>query len=177
MKNKIDVIEALKTTPIIQVACQKAGIGRATYYRWRTEDLDFKQKTDKSIKSGTHFINDLAESQLLSAIKDKNMTAIIYWLNNHHSAYSNNKFYLSDKEKEKMIRSIFSPNSENAIKLVAKKTIKGKIPNSFFNIFRSIINSLNQIKGHEIENKKVEILTKLSGSKNNYESKSNSENH
>lgn len=177
MKNKIDVIESLKTTPIVQIACQKSGIGRATYYRWRNEDLEFKQNADKAIKFGNHFINDLAESQLLSAIKDKNMTAIIYWLNNHHPAYSNNKFNLSDKEKEKIIKSIFSPNSESAIKLVTKKTIKGKIPNSFFNIFRSIINNLNQIRGNEIENKKVEILNKLSDSKNNYESKSNSENH
>ena len=29
----------------------------------------------------------MAESQLLSAIGDKNMTAIIFWLKNHHPTY------------------------------------------------------------------------------------------
>jgi hypothetical protein len=32
-------------------------------------------------------INDLAESQLVSSIKEKNMTAIIFWLKHHHRAY------------------------------------------------------------------------------------------
>lgn len=32
-------------------------------------------------------VNDMAESQLISAIKDKNMTAIIFWLKHHHRAY------------------------------------------------------------------------------------------
>ena len=31
----------------------------------------------------------MAESQLLTAIKDQNMTAIIFWLKSHHPAYTN----------------------------------------------------------------------------------------
>ncbi len=34
-KNKKAIIEKLKQSPIIQIACKKVGIGRATYYRWR----------------------------------------------------------------------------------------------------------------------------------------------
>ena len=34
-------------------------------------------------------INDLAESQLISAIKDKNMSAITFWLKHHHQQYRN----------------------------------------------------------------------------------------
>jgi transcriptional regulator of acetoin/glycerol metabolism len=32
------LIEALKEMPIVQIACKKAGVGRATYYRWLQED-------------------------------------------------------------------------------------------------------------------------------------------
>lgn len=87
-KNKELIVEKLKTLPIVQIACEKIGIGRATYYRWRETDPDFADVASKAIREGQQFINDMAESQLLSAIKDQNMTAIIYWLNHHHPAYA-----------------------------------------------------------------------------------------
>lgn len=86
-KDKELLISQLKKTPIIQIACEKTGICRATYYRWRKSDKKFSKKADEAILEGTLFINDMAESQLLSAIKDKNMTAIIFWLKHHHASY------------------------------------------------------------------------------------------
>ena len=77
----------LKKTPIVQLACQKTGVSRATYYRWRKMSSKFSRYTDRAIRAGNLFINDMAESQLLSAISDKNMTAIIFWLKNHHPTY------------------------------------------------------------------------------------------
>lgn len=165
MKSKADVIENLRTAPIVQVACQKAGISRATYYRWRTGDKEFKKKIDQAIKYGNFFINDLAESQLISAIKDKNMTAIIYWLNNHHSSYSNNKIYLSEKDKQELIKTVISSDPQTALQLISENAIKGKIPKFLFYILKSIFNSSNQIKDRENEAKKIEMLTKLSNSK------------
>ena len=44
--------------------------------------------TEEAIFEGIKLINDMAESQLLSAIRDGNMTAIIYWLKSHHSSYA-----------------------------------------------------------------------------------------
>lgn len=82
------VIDQLKKTPIVQVVCEKTGVGRSTYYRWRKEDSDFKKATNKALKEGSLLVNDLAESQLISAIKDKNLTAIIFWLKYHHPAYT-----------------------------------------------------------------------------------------
>jgi len=87
-QNKALLIEQIRKTPIIQVACEKTGIGRATYYRWRKEDESFRDKSDEALAEGIHLINDLAESQLISAIKDKHMTAIIFWLKHHHKAYT-----------------------------------------------------------------------------------------
>jgi len=82
------LLEKLRKTPIVQVACQKAGVGRATYYRWRKKDPKFAREANVALEEGASLINDMAESQLLSAIRDQNMTAIIFWLKHHHSTYA-----------------------------------------------------------------------------------------
>lgn len=87
-KIKEDLLEQLKRTPIVHVACQKINIGRATYYRWRHEDEDFSQKADEAIAEGASLVNDIAESQLMTAIKNQNLTAIIFWLKHHHPNYA-----------------------------------------------------------------------------------------
>jgi len=86
-KEKELILEQLKKTPIVQIACEKVGIARATYYRWKDADRKFSALAEEAIFEGVRLINDMAESQLLSAIRDGNMTAIIYWLNHRHEAY------------------------------------------------------------------------------------------
>lgn len=108
-KNKEQLLEILKKTPIVQIACEKAGIGRATYYRWRKDDAEFVKVSDQALLDGNLLVNDMAESQMMSAIKDKNMTAIIFWLKHHHPAYAtkieitatnkNQDIELSDEQK------------------------------------------------------------------------------
>lgn len=85
--NKTKLLEELKNTPIVQVACKRSGVSRATYYRWRKEDTSFADEADTALEQSASLINDMAESQLISAIKDKNLTAIIFWLKNHHKTY------------------------------------------------------------------------------------------
>lgn len=87
-KNKELLIQQLKKTPIIQISCEKVGIGRATYYRWKQDDLDFATQADEALLEGSLLVNDVAESRLISAIKDKNLTAIIFWLRHHHPNYA-----------------------------------------------------------------------------------------
>lgn len=96
--NKKAVIEKLKQLPIVQVVCEKTGISRATYYRWHNDDLKFAKLTDTALHEGRQLINDVAESQLLSAIKDNNMTAIIFWLKYNHPAYTT-KVEITSKTK------------------------------------------------------------------------------
>jgi len=85
---KADLLEKLKETPVVEVVCRKTGIARATYYRWRVNDEKFAKEADLALQAGSALINDMAESQLLTAIKDQNMTAIIFWLKHHHPAYT-----------------------------------------------------------------------------------------
>ncbi len=85
---KIELLTRLKETPVIEVACRKVSIARATFYRWKEKDDVFSKEVDTAILEGSALINDIAESQLLTAIKDQNMTAIIFWLKHHHSSYA-----------------------------------------------------------------------------------------
>lgn len=81
------VLEQLRQVPIVQVACRKAGVSRATFYRMRAEDPEFEAAVAKAIEEGVAFINDMSESQVVSLIKDRNWPAISFWLKAHHSSY------------------------------------------------------------------------------------------
>lgn len=86
-KNKQDIIEQLRRTPIIEIICKKVGIGRATFYRWRKDDPEFANQIEQSLDEGLSLVSDLAESKLVSAIQNDNLTAIFFWLKAHHPAY------------------------------------------------------------------------------------------
>lgn len=120
---KAELIKQLKKTPIVEVACKKLGIGRATYYRWKKDDPKFAEEAEFALDEGSQLVNDMAESQLINAIKEGNMTGIIFWLKNHHKQYSpklevttkNGDVPLTDEQKELIRKSLamaFSNNSE-----------------------------------------------------------------
>ena len=81
-------IEELKRFPNFEKACAKIGIVRSTGYRWRERDPEFNKAIDDAKNQGVDFINDMAEAQLISAIRDKNLRAIIFWLRSHSHAYA-----------------------------------------------------------------------------------------
>jgi hypothetical protein len=89
-RNKIkdSLIEKLKEMPILQFACKKVGISRASYYRWR-KDPEFAKEADEAITEGEALITDLSESQLISLIRDRNFPALQLWLKSHHPKYGN----------------------------------------------------------------------------------------
>lgn len=77
----------LVKAPIVEAACNQANVPRSTYYRWRKDDEAFAEACDEAIEQSSSVVNDLAESQLISAIKDQNMTAVMFWLKHHHRSY------------------------------------------------------------------------------------------
>lgn len=83
------LLQHLTKTPIIEAACKQAGVPRSTYYRWCKDDPKFAEACIETIEISVGRVNDLAESQLISAIKDKNMSAITFWLKHHHQQYRN----------------------------------------------------------------------------------------
>ncbi|MFA5840670.1 MAG: hypothetical protein WC847_00105 [Candidatus Paceibacterota bacterium] len=92
-KDKERLLNHLRSIPIIEVACKKANIARATYYRWRKEDLEFLRASEEALQDGIDMVNDLTESQLISLIREKKIPAIIFWLRHNHQ-----RFLLKEKE-------------------------------------------------------------------------------
>ena len=86
-KKQESLLQELAKTPIVGTACQRAGISRATYYRWREESRDFEDEADFALAQGQDLINDLAESKLLQQIQDGHAWAIQLWLKRHHYRY------------------------------------------------------------------------------------------
>jgi hypothetical protein len=44
------LLEHLEKTPIVQIACEKSGVGRSTYYRWLQNDPVFAKKAKKALQ-------------------------------------------------------------------------------------------------------------------------------
>lgn len=116
-------LEQLPKYPIVQVACEKSGVGRSTYYAWRKSDQAFAKLADEAIESGTHFINDMAESKLISNIQKGENTAIIYWLKNHHSNYNErirheheHTIELEDEDKKAIAKALLNIGLDNILK-------------------------------------------------------------
>ena len=105
------IIEQLKKTPVVQIACEKTSIGRSTYYRWLEKCPEFAKRSTEAIKEGEGLVSDMAESQLLAAIRDGNLGAVVFWLRNHHKNYTNRIEITSNKGDDEEL----SPDQQKLI--------------------------------------------------------------
>jgi len=120
--DKQNLVETLKEMPIIQIACKKSGISRATYYRWRQEDKNFLRQSEDAMAQGFEFINDMSESQIVTLIKEKKLPAIALWLKHHHPRYGSKiRSYSPVTQREDL-----TPE-ENSILLEALKLASGGV--------------------------------------------------
>ena len=87
-KAKKLIIEQLKKMPIIQVACEKTHIARASFYRWKKDNKKFAKEVEEAIAEGEAMITDLSEVQLINLVRDKEFHAIQLWLRSHHPKYT-----------------------------------------------------------------------------------------
>ena len=85
--DKSKFLEILTENPWISYACKKTGISRATIYRWKKENPDFKRAIDDAIKSGFLKIGEIAEMGLIKNINDGNLNAIKYYLSHNNPKY------------------------------------------------------------------------------------------
>ncbi len=96
------VLDQLKKSPIVEAACQKAGITRTTFYRWKKDDSEFAKLADEALIEGQLLVNDLAENQLIGAVKDRNLSAVQYWLRHHHPSYANKLQISHDNQTDEL---------------------------------------------------------------------------
>ena len=89
----------LKKVPIVLVACEKSGISRNSVYRWKREDKEFSKVMDEALAEGEALVNDMSESQLLTMIKEKNWSAISFWLR-HRNPRFKDKIEVTSKTED-----------------------------------------------------------------------------
>jgi len=127
-KNKLKdkFFEELSKIPIVQVACEKTGLSRNSVYRWKREDKLFAQAMEKAMAEGVAFVNDMSESQLLMMIKEKNYSAISFWLRHRNDNYKN-KLEITTKEESEELTPSQKKVVRSALKLasiIKSKSIK-----------------------------------------------------
>ncbi len=100
-KNKL--IRELEEYPLIERACKKMNISKATFYRWLDEDPEFKHDVEIAQDKGRAKLNDFAESKLLENIKANVHPAIVYWLRHNSKRYRPHaiRLYLEENTKQR----------------------------------------------------------------------------
>lgn len=86
-KKRDEFLAQLRKVPIVQVACEKVGVSRNSIYRWRNDDEEFRKEMEIALEDGEALVNDMSESQLLSLIKEKNWSAISFWLRHRNPKF------------------------------------------------------------------------------------------
>jgi hypothetical protein len=79
-KDKKSFLEILEKNPVTSIACERSGVSKATYHRWKAEDKEFAEKVNEAMTEGKGLVNDIAKAQLISLIKEKNFQGIKFWL-------------------------------------------------------------------------------------------------
>jgi len=162
--NKELLIEQLRKIPIVHVACEKVGISRASYYRFRKDDAEFLRQSNQALMDGSLLVNDLAESKLISAIKDTNMTGIIFWLKNHHPTYATTsieisssvgKENLTQQEIEDLAGLLYNPDTfRQGQKLLTSYVLGGNISEKSAQLVLRMF--LSQMRAEDIFTRKAE---------------------
>ena len=80
-------LEILEGTPLISIACRKAGISKTTIYRWRNENRDFADKMDKVLEEGCEAISDRVESVLIKKALSGERWGVQMWLESNRKKY------------------------------------------------------------------------------------------
>lgn len=88
-KQKQALLEQLRRLPIKEVAYEKVGITRMTASRWRNISQKFAEEMDSAMKEGREFICDLAESQVISLIRQGKLEAARLYLQYNNPRYAN----------------------------------------------------------------------------------------
>ncbi len=86
-KLKQALLEQLRRLPLREAAYDKVGITRMTVSRWRKASQKFADEMDAAISEGYEFICGMAESQLISLMRQGKFEAVRYILQNHSPRY------------------------------------------------------------------------------------------
>ncbi len=133
IKQKTEFLEHLSKSSIVQLACERSGVGRSTYYDWRSKDKEFAELADRAKEAGEFLVNDIAESKLIQNIQNNQNTAIIFWLKNHHAKYNERIYHqhelinqqeITEEEKTKIDWALRNIGLANILRMNSNMTLE-----------------------------------------------------
>lgn len=110
-KKAKEFLDQLRKIPIVQVACEKTGLSRNSIYRWKNEDKEFEKNMEEALAEGEMLVNDMSESQLLTMIKEKEWSAISFWLRHRNPKFKEKIEITTKVDTEKL-----SPEQEALVR-------------------------------------------------------------
>lgn len=109
------LIEEVERHGIIQSACDKYGITRQSFYRWMKEDQEFLERVNEALSLGEGVVNDVSMSNLLSAIRAKDMKATMYWLSHRHTGFRRPFIHKTDTDPLAYFRALMEASKTRQI--------------------------------------------------------------
>jgi hypothetical protein len=118
-----------KNMGLMNFTCNQLGVTRATICNWKKDDPVFAELLDDA----KEFSKDFAESKLFNAIRESNLTAVMYFLNNRardrgYGAQSQTEVKVDSRTMQTTITVIDTETQNELKKLMYEndKSIRGK---------------------------------------------------
>lgn len=153
--------EEVEKTPVIQIACDKFGISRNTFYRWMKEDKKFLIRINEAMSLGNGLVSDVAISNVLEGIKRKDAMYTKYWLSHRHPDFRRPFVFKVDSDDlinhfrstmEGVKKREIEENINNAITEgdIKKHEEAEKSAAEFLDKWRSVLSKPNEYRALEI---------------------------
>lgn len=131
------LLSELEKTGIASSACSKVGISRATYHRWRNNDIEFRLESQKAIEAGRANMVDFAESKLVTNVSSGQQRAIEFYLRHNDDRYRS----MYGRELAERIRQIEDKHQRDFTVLEAiPDAILGAIPVEVYEKYFDLLN-------------------------------------
>ena len=153
--------EEVEKTPVIQIACDKFGISRNTFYRWMKEDKNFLIRINEAMSLGNGLVSDVSISNVLEGIKRKDAMYTKYWLSHRHPDFRRPFVFKVDSDD---LINHFRSTMEGVKKLEIEENINNAITEGdikkheeaeksaaeFLDKWRSVLSKPNEYRAQEI---------------------------
>jgi len=142
-RKKKELLDQLRKNSNKTYVCNKVGISRQTFYRWSSEDKEFKDEVESAIIEGEDYMNDFVENKLMEGIQKGESKQIQYYLTRRHPKYMEKKpdpiieKYKREENNKKLILEL--RNIENELRL---KKFKKKLKEPVTHLSGSILKAL-----------------------------------
>jgi hypothetical protein len=131
-KDKTAFLDALAKQPIVSVACERSGVSKPTYHRWKAEDEAFAKAVDEAIVEGKSLVSDVAKAQLISLMRDKNFQAIKLWLTNNDPDFKPSLMIEGEIKVEKKLSPEEAEEMRRTLEIITDMMLpKGPNPNDY----------------------------------------------